>query len=650
MRLDLVIPAHNEEQRIDRTLRAYRAQIAPGTRVTVALDRCTDGTAAAVRPHLEDRRIRMFDFPKYGKGGVLMEAFRHCDADLVGFVDADCATPPREIGRLAEAAAGADGAIATRRHPAALLPAERPLARGVSSAGFAFGVQRLFGLPFSDTQCGAKVFRRQVVAEALPLLSARDFLFDVDLLLTARRLGYEIREVPTVWIDQEGSTVSAARDARRMAASALRLWIHHRVLPVDRAAGRSQGRGRPRARPRRSRVGRAPDVALIAPYPPRGTRHAGRSGVASYASNLAHSLADAGARVTVIAPEERGETHVSEDGPVRVERSIRRGVGALPAAARAARETGADVAHLQHEVFLYGGPESVLGLAPALQSLRRSGMGPVVTMHHVVDPGSVDADFTRLHRVGVPPGVARRALAGVQQAIARFAHRVIVHEPAFARHVPGAAVIPHGLEAATASARSQARARLGLNGRFTALCFGFVAPYKGLETALEASRFAGDGVDLVVAGGDHPRVGQGYAEELRSRFPGAARFTGHVPERDVRVWFSAADVALYLYPQPFAASGALALALAYGTPPLLSEPLAATMGAAEELVGPSEPDALAERLRELAVDPSRLESLRGQAAVLASERSWGTVARRHLDVYGEVSDADRAPGRRLRAA
>jgi glycosyltransferase involved in cell wall biosynthesis len=650
MRLDLVIPAHNEEHRIDRTLRAYRAQIAPGTRVTVALDRCTDGTADSVRPHLEDRRIRMFDFPKYGKGGVLMEAFRHCDAELVGFVDADCATPPREIGRLAEAAGGADGAIATRRHPAALLPAERPLSRGVSSAGFAFGVQRLFGLPFSDTQCGAKVFRREVVAEALPLLSSRDFLFDVDLLLTARRLGYEIREVPTVWIDQEGSTVSAARDAKRMAASALRLWIHHRVLPVDRAAGGSQGRRRSRSRARRSRVRRTPDVALIAPYPPRGTRHAGRSGVASYASNLANSLADAGARVTVIAPEERGEAHVSEDGPVRVERSIRRGVGALPAAARAARETGAGVAHLQHEVFLYGGPESVLGLAPALQSLRRSGMGPVVTMHHVVDPGSVDADFTRLHRVGVPPGVARRALGTVQQAIARFAERVIVHEPAFARHVPGAAVIPHGLEAGTASARSQARARLGLNGHFTALCFGFVAPYKGLETALEASRLAGDGVELVVAGGDHPRVGQGYAEELRSRFPGAARFTGHVPERDVRSWFSAADVALYLYPQPFAASGALALALAYGTPPLLSEPLADTMGAAGELVGPSEPDALAQRLCQLAGDPSRVESLRGQAAALASERSWGTVARRHLDVYGEVSDADCAPGRRLRAA
>jgi glycosyltransferase involved in cell wall biosynthesis len=648
MRLDLVIPAHNEEHRIDGTLRAYRAQLGADVRVTVALDRCTDRTAEVVRPHLEDERIRMLEFPKLGKGGVLMEAFRHCDADQVGFVDADCATPPREIGRLAEAARGADGAIASRRHPAALVPAARPLARAVSSAGFAFVVQRLFGLPFSDTQCGAKVFRREVVEAALPLLSSRDFLFDVDLLLTARRLGFEIVEVPTVWIDRKGSRMSTMRDARWMAASALRLWLHHRVLPVERAEGATK-RAPLRALPQPS-AGRPADVALISPYPPRGARHAARSGVASYSANLAHSLADSGARVLVIAPEERGEPHVSEDGPVRVERSIRRGVGALPAAARAARESGAKVAHLQHEVFLYGGPESVPGLARALQSLRRGGMGPVVTMHHVVHPGSVDAGFTRLHRVRAPAAVARHALATLQRSVARWAERVIVHEPAFAGHMPGAVVIPHGLETAAASERSAARASLCLDERFLALCFGFVAPYKGLETALEASELAGERVELVVAGGDHPRLGNGYSGELRKRFEGAARFTGYVPEEEVPAWFSAADVALYLYPQPFAASGSLALALAHGTPPLLSRQLAATMDAPEALAGPGDPAALAERLIELAQRPAEVDELRRHAAGLAAPRSWAAVARRHLDLYEDLSDADRAPVRRLRAA
>ena len=237
MRIDIVIPAFNEERRIDRTLRAYRSAVSePRARFLVALDSCTDGTAEVVRSHMRvDPRIELLEYPKLGKGGVIMEAFRRCDADVVGFVDADCATPPAEFLRLVETVSHADGAIASRAHPASVLPGRRPWVRRVASRAFAVLTRMMFGLPFGDTQCGAKVVRRRVVEETLPLLSARDFLFDVDLLVTANRLGFEIVEVPTVWCDQRGSHIRAGADARRMAASSLRLWLHHRVLPVPAA-------------------------------------------------------------------------------------------------------------------------------------------------------------------------------------------------------------------------------------------------------------------------------------------------------------------------------------------------------------------------------------------------------------------------------
>jgi glycosyltransferase involved in cell wall biosynthesis len=237
LRLDIVMPAHNEEDRIGPTLDAYRARCAdPETRFVVALDRCTDATAEVVSEHAEsDPRVRLLEFPKLGKGGVIMEAFRHCEGELVGFVDADCATPPGELLRIADVAGRAGAAIASRHHPSALLPASRPAARRLTSAGFAFFVRRLFGLPYSDTQCGAKVFQRELMERALPLLSSRDFLFDVDVLLVVRELGHEVAEVPTIWIERGGSRVEAVSDSKRMAASALRLWLHHRVLPVDGA-------------------------------------------------------------------------------------------------------------------------------------------------------------------------------------------------------------------------------------------------------------------------------------------------------------------------------------------------------------------------------------------------------------------------------
>ena len=231
MRLDIVMPAHNEEERIDRTLRAYRdACPQANDRFLVALDSCTDRTPEIVRAHQRaDERVQSFEYPKLGKGGVIAETFSRSDAELVGFVDADCATPPRELLRLAEAARHTDGAIASRRHPASMLPARRPLAREITSAGFAGSVRMLIGLPYRDTQSGAKVLRRHVVRDVLPRLGSRDLLFDVDLLAAARDGGWRVVEVPTVWIDQAGSRISAVGDSRRMGTSLLRLWLRRRM-------------------------------------------------------------------------------------------------------------------------------------------------------------------------------------------------------------------------------------------------------------------------------------------------------------------------------------------------------------------------------------------------------------------------------------
>ena len=168
---------------------------------------------------------------------MIAETFRRAEGDLVAFVDADGATPPHELLRLAAEAqaTGADGAIASRRHPAAVLPARRPLARQVTSAGFSFAVRRLMGLPYADTQCGAKVLRRDVVQAILPRLEARDLLFDVDLLAAAGECGFRIVEVPTIWIDQDGSRVKAVTDTRKMGTSLVRLWRRRRTRDGDAA-------------------------------------------------------------------------------------------------------------------------------------------------------------------------------------------------------------------------------------------------------------------------------------------------------------------------------------------------------------------------------------------------------------------------------
>jgi hypothetical protein len=155
-----------------------------------------------------------------------------------------------------------------------------------------------------------------------------------------------------------------------------------------------------------------------------------------------------------------------------------------------------------------------------------------------------------------------------------------------------------------------------------------------------------------VAGGEHPRLrdsGDHYLEHLRDSNP-HARFTGFVPDADVADWFAGADLALFLYPQPVSSSGGVALALAHGTPFLLSPEMAATTCAPDVLVASRDAGELASLLRVLAGDRAALARVRDAARGLSSDRSWPAVARRHVEIYEEVSSADRDAGGRLRAA
>jgi glycosyltransferase involved in cell wall biosynthesis len=276
----------------------------------------------------------------------------------------------------------------------------------------------------------------------------------------------------------------------------------------------------------------------------------------------------------------------------------------------------------------------VPGVVPALAALR--GKRAVVTMHHVVDPKAVDASFTATHRVRAPAPIARAGVSAVQKTIAALADTVVVHEPSFASVVKGAEVVPHGIEAPAPVDRMRVRAELEIpEQNLCAMCFGFIAPYKGIECALGAARLAGENVELVVAGGEHPRLaGDGYVDALHEAAPPNARFSGYVPDADVGRWFAAADVVLLPYPQPFASSGPLALALAHGTPVLMSQALARTVGAPDVLAVPNDPAAIAARLDALAGDPGERARLRDAAATLAAGRTWPEVARRHLDLYG----------------
>lgn len=207
---DLIIPAYNEQHRIRRTLLQYIHFFNTDVRLVVVLNGCTDDTLSVVkkiqakypeRVHTEDVKAAI------GKGGAIIHGWKFSDAEYIGFVDADGATPPEEFKKLINALPDHDGIIASRFLPNSTIHQRQSFLRTIVSHLSIRIIRLLFSLPYNDTQCGAKIFKGEVIRNVLPHLKEHGLMFDVELLWILHHWKYDIKEMPTVWIDQPGSAM-----------------------------------------------------------------------------------------------------------------------------------------------------------------------------------------------------------------------------------------------------------------------------------------------------------------------------------------------------------------------------------------------------------------------------------------------------------
>ncbi|MCB1069718.1 MAG: glycosyltransferase family 2 protein [Verrucomicrobia bacterium] len=249
MKLSIIIPAYNEEQRLTPMLKAYGDYFLPryGQEVEFIVvvngsrDRTADISRAFSREHPQISTIEEKD--AIGKGGAIMLGFKHAHGDLIGFADADGSTPPEAFDDLVNHIGDAGAIIASRWFETSVVEPRQPLKRRVVSRIFNGLVRLLFGLDIWDTQCGAKVVRREVVEQILPHLGLTRWAFDVDLLFQVHRFGNPIVEWPTTWHDIGGSQLRILKASLEMLIAIVRLrllysplkWI---VTLYDRTLGR----------------------------------------------------------------------------------------------------------------------------------------------------------------------------------------------------------------------------------------------------------------------------------------------------------------------------------------------------------------------------------------------------------------------------
>jgi dolichyl-phosphate beta-glucosyltransferase len=220
--ISIVIPAYNESARIGKALtevlrcvhdRNWHAEI------LVVNDGSTDSTADVVEQFTQlHPEVRLLNNPQNrGKGFSVRHGVLHAVGEIVMFTDADLSAPMVEAERLFKALdEGADIAIGSRWLERNRQTSKQPLYRQFFGRCFNAITRLVMGLPFADTQCGFKAFRRPVAQTIFQLQRIERWGFDPELLFIALKRGYTVKEVPVTWGHDERSRLSYLKDGLKM--------------------------------------------------------------------------------------------------------------------------------------------------------------------------------------------------------------------------------------------------------------------------------------------------------------------------------------------------------------------------------------------------------------------------------------------------
>jgi dolichyl-phosphate beta-glucosyltransferase len=225
--LSIIIPAHNEESRLPRTLEqvfGFLASQAYAAEVLVIENGSSDQTLNVARSFASRyANMRAIHSDERGKGLAVRLGMLAAAGEYRFMCDADLSMPIDEVNRfLPPLLPDFDVAIGSREVRGARR-FDEPLHRHLGGRLINFAIRLLILPSLQDTQCGFKCFRAAVAQDLFEHQTLAGWSFDIELLYIAGQRGYRVLEVPVDWYYRSESKVSAVRDAVRMLSDIFRI-------------------------------------------------------------------------------------------------------------------------------------------------------------------------------------------------------------------------------------------------------------------------------------------------------------------------------------------------------------------------------------------------------------------------------------------
>ena len=206
MRLSIIIPAYNEEDRIIHTLEASLSFLNKQdfhSEIIVVSDGSTDQTRSVVEKFDSGEKVdlRVIEYhPNRGKGYAVRTGMLAGNGEMILFMDADYAVPIEEIAKgidLIES--GFDVAMGSRAVSGAVVADHQNFFRELSAKFYNLIQTAYLGIFYKDTQCGFKMFTKTAAKRLFALQKLNSVIFDPEILWLAKKTGLRIAEFPVSW-------------------------------------------------------------------------------------------------------------------------------------------------------------------------------------------------------------------------------------------------------------------------------------------------------------------------------------------------------------------------------------------------------------------------------------------------------------------
>lgn len=226
--VSILIPCYNEEKRIEKSLKRVLLYLESKKNdldyeVITINDGSNDKTLEILNKY---NGIKVISYGQNrGKGYAVNQGVLNSNKNLILLTDADLSTPIEELEKFLEISKeGHDILIGSRKVKESIVT--QPKSRRIAGNIFNKITKVLFLGNFYDTQCGFKLFKKDVAKDIFSKAKIEGFAFDVEILHIANKKRYKIKEVPITWVNEGDSKVKVGRDSYRMLRDIIKIRIN----------------------------------------------------------------------------------------------------------------------------------------------------------------------------------------------------------------------------------------------------------------------------------------------------------------------------------------------------------------------------------------------------------------------------------------